>query len=237
MEPYLPWIIDILLIAAAAAMILIGVARGFIKTVVESAKLVASIVLAVLLGGLVGNFFQVAFVENVVREPVHNWVDETVTAVSEELNVDGIMAELPDFILGDDLRAEIEEATSQESRDAMVADVTEAITKPLSIAISKVMGYAVVFLVAFLALSVVAWLLNKWAESNEVVNTVNRILGGVLGGISAVITLLLVSSVIRMFWGDADFYQNSILLKFLGNLTSYIVFLNIENWIAPALGR
>ena len=237
MEPYLPWIADGLLIALAAAIIVIGIVRGFIKTVIESAKLVVSILLAVLIGGLLGTFIQNAFVEDMVREPVYGWVDETVTAVSEELNVDGVMAELPDFLVGEDLRAEIEEATSQESRDAMVADITEAITKPLSIAISKVIGYAVVFIVAFLALSVVAWLLNKWAESNEVVNTVNRILGGVLGALSAIITLLLISSIIRMFWGDADFYQNSILLKLLGNLTSYIVFLNIENWIAPALGR
>lgn len=237
MEPYLPWIIDGLLIAVAVAMIVIGVVRGFIKTVIESAKLVVSILLAVLIGGLLGNFFQVTFIEGLVREPVYGWVDETVTTVSEELNVDGVMAELPDFLIGDELRAEIEEATSQESRDAMVADITEAITEPLSIAISKVLGYAVVFVVAFLALSVVAWLLNKWAESNEVVNAVNRVLGGILGAVSAIVTLLLVSSVIRMFWGDAAFYQSSILLKLLGNVTSYIIFLNVENWILPALGR
>ena len=237
MEPYIPWIIDVLFIVVAAVMIIIGVKRGFIKTVIGSAKLILSILLAVLIGGLLGNFFQVAFVENTVREPVYHWVNETAAAVSEELNVDGIMEELPDFLIGDDLRAEIEEATSQESRDEMVKDITEAVTKPLSIAISKVLGYAVVFIVAFIALSIVAWLLNKWAENNEIVNTVNRALGGILGALSAVITLLIVSSVIRMFWGDASFYQNSILLKLLGNITVHIGFLNVENWIASALGK
>ena len=94
---------------------------------------------------------------------------------------------------------------------------------------SPIIGYIVVFVVALIVLSVVAHVLTKAISHIGILGRLNTLLGAVFGALLAVTVLLFVASVLRHFFGDADFYTNSVVLKFVAEseLLEKFSFLNI----------
>ena len=230
-------IFDVLFIIIAIIMIALGIKRGFIKSLIRSAKLILSVVLAYLLGSHLGLILKDSF----IGTPVYNFVYEKVNALyldaSSAVNVEEITAAFPQFIMTEDLKQQIADATSAESGEALVESVTLGIADPISTLISNVLGYILVFVLAFVGLSVVAWLLTALTDKIKLLGAANRVLGAVWGALMAAIILLMVASVIKLFFGETDFYQQTVVVKFFGDsaLLEAIKIFNIGSaWFSQA---
>jgi len=230
-------IFDVLFIIIAIIMIALGIKRGFIKSLIRSAKLILSVVLAYLLGSHLGLILKDSF----IGAPVYNFVYEKVNALyldaSSAINVEEITAAFPQFIMTEDVKQQIADATSAESGEALVESVTLGIADPISTLISNILGYILVFVLAFIGLSVVAWLLTALTDKIKLLGAANRVLGAVWGALMAAIILLMVASVIKLFFGETDFYQQTVVVKFFGDsaLLEAIKIFNIGSaWFSQA---
>ncbi|MBQ9774029.1 MAG: CvpA family protein [Clostridia bacterium] len=105
---------------------------------------------------------------------------------------------------------------------------------PASTVLGKVIGAVVVFVLAFIGLSIAAWFLTKLVDHIRLVALVNHLLGGVFGALSAAILLLLLSSVLKFFFGNFDFYRDTVIVQWFGDssLLDVLGFLNVGKWFS-----
>ncbi len=229
----IPIILDIAFILIAVIFIALGIWRGFIKSLIRSAKLILSIVLAALLGSYLGAFFKDAFVSNMVYTPVYSWIDSAYGAATENIDVEEILATIPEYALTDEVKASIESAASEESGTALVESVSHAIADPVADGISNVLGFVAVFLLSLIVLSILAWLLTKLADSLVILGAVNRILGGVWGAVTAFFLLVVIASIIKLLWANDPIYLDTAIVKLIGDsgILEALGFLDIGNII------
>lgn len=210
-------ILDILFVVVAVAIIAICAKRGFIKSLLHSAKLLFAVILAYVFGGQLGAFLNQHFIGASVRNFVYEKINGLYTSASSSLNIDEIAAKFPDFIMTEELKQTISNATAEESGEALVSSVTESISVPISTLISNIVGYIAVFIVSFILLIVVAWLLTKVIDKIAFLGTANHILGGVWGALIALILLFIAASVIKVFLGGTAGYDQTVIVKFFGD--------------------
>ncbi len=230
-------ILDILFVAVAVVLIALGAKRGFIKSLIRSAKLLLSVIFAYLLGPQLGLFLKNKF----IGTPVYNFVYEKVNGLyldaTSSINMDQITSSFPQFLMTEEVKQQIAGATSTESGEAMVQSVTQGIAEPISGLISNILGYVLVFVLAFVGLTVVAWLLTALSERIQLLGTANHVLGGIWGALNALIILFMAASVIKLFFAQTDFYQQTVVVRFLGDsaLLEAIKIFNIGSaWFSSA---
>ncbi len=225
---------DLLFLIIAGVFIFFGVWRGFIKSLVRSAKFLLAILFAYLFGSMLGLFFKDAFIGNMVYTPVRESVASNYEEMTSGLDVDEIMENLPSFAVTDEVRQAIVTATDEESGEALIDAVAGAIADPIASGISNALGYAVVFLLSILLLTVVAWLLTAVIDRIAFIGLANHILGGVWGALTALLLLLVITSVIKAFWGADPLYEETVLVKLLGDsgMLDALGFLNVGNILA-----
>ncbi len=224
-------LIDLLFLAIAGVFVFFGVSRGFIKSIVRSAKFILAILFAYLFGSLLGLFFKDAFIGDMVYTPVRESVASNYEELTSDVRVDEIMEYLPSFAVTDEVRQAIEHATEEESGEALIGTVAHAISDPIASGISNVLGYAAVFLLSIVLLTVVAWLLTAVIDRVAFIGLANHILGGAWGAMTALLILLVITSVIKAFWGTEPLYQESVLVRLLGDsgMLDVLGFLNVGN--------
>lgn len=186
----MPLFFDILFGVLAAIFIVVGVNRGFIKSLIHSAKLLLAIVITYFVAPFTSKFIYNAF----VFKPVNNWLTDVGANVVETL---------PKFL--------------QPKEDVVGKEVT-TIAESVSTIISNIAGYIVTFILAIILLSVLAWLLNKLANRVEFLGTANRVLGGVFGAVMGLFVLFVFAIILKTLDVDGAFYPETVLVKFLGNL-------------------
>ena len=226
--------LDLIFVALAAILVILGIFRGFIKSVIRSAKLILSFVLAYFLGSPFGMLLKDAFVGNWVYDGVSAKVNGVYNGVASNITADGLLSQFPDFIVSDELRATIANATSEETGEALVQSISKGIADPISTAVSNVLGYVLVFILAFIGLMIAAWFLTKIVEKFAFIGLANRILGGVWGALTALIAMIVISSVVKLFFGHTDFYTSSVLVKWIGDSEFFQAFgiFNLGNLIS-----
>ncbi len=225
------WIFDIAFLLIAAIFIIMGCVRGFIKSLIRSAKFILAIVIAYFLGSYMGLFFKDTFVGNMVYTPVHDWIDSTYQGATAGIDVEKLLEQIPPFAMTDELRATVTDAVANHSGEEFVNTVSRAVADPISTAISNLLGYVAVFLLALIGLSVLAWLLTKLADRLVFLGVANRILGGVWGALTAAIMLLVIASVLKAFFGSDPLYLDTVIVRFFGDsgALNALGFLNIGN--------
>jgi len=209
--------LDLLFVVIAIVFIFLGIFRGFIKSVVRSAKLIIAFVLAYFLGDKLGMLFKNSFVGNWVYGGVYDKVNSFYQNATGSFDPDSLLANFPSFIVNDELRGKIADSMSQESGEALVESVSMGISDPIAMAISNVLGYVLVFVLALIGLSIAAWFLTKLIDKIAFLGLANRILGGVWGALTAALLMIVVSSVVKLFFGNDEIYTSSVLVKFFGD--------------------
>ena len=214
-------ILDILFVLVAALFIFVGVRRGFIKSLIQSAKLVLTIIITYLCGSPVAAFIREKFVFKSVYDFWYAKVDNIYQEANASLNTAEFKTTVesaPDFLLAPEKKAEILASMSEESGAAMVDSVATSLTNPIADAISNIIGYVLTFFVAFILLTIVAWLLTKIADRVAVIGTANRILGGVFGALVGFVVLMVVAVIVAFIDAEGTVYPNTAIVKLLGNI-------------------
>ena len=211
-------ILDILFVVIAAIFIAVGVKRGFIKSLIQSAKLILTIVATYFLGSPVAAFIKEKFVFPKVYDFWYekiNGIYQSTSATTEELRA--TVESAPDIFLAPEKKAEILNSLSEENGAAMVESVSNNLSTPIADVISNIIGYAVTFVLAFVILTVAAWLLTKIADRFSIIGTANRILGGVFGAAVGVIILMIVAVIVKFLDVEDAIYPETAIVKLLGD--------------------
>ena len=209
-------ILDVLFIVAAAAFVFLGIKRGFIQSVIRSAKLILAFVFAYFLGSPVAGLLKNAFIGGWVNGFVYDKVNALYQGAAN-VGVDEIVANFPGFLMTDQVKASIESASSGEAGEALVQSVSASISDPIASLISNVLGYILVFLLSFIVLIIVAKLLTSVIDKIAILGTLNRVLGALWGALTGVLVLFVAASIVKLFLGGSDIYQTSVVVKFFGD--------------------
>ncbi len=220
---------DAALVFVGLALILVYAKRGFFKSLIHSLKTVLALVAAYFLGGKLAELLNDAFIFKWIRGGVFDKVNALYLQASDSLTVQNLSSSFPSFIMSEEVKMKI--STAEESGEALVNTVTDAIASPISNVISTVIGYVLVFVLALIALWIAAGLLDKLVEHIPLLNTANVILGALLGVVLAFALLFAVGSVLRYFLAGTELYAKSIIMKFFGesSVLDSLKFLDIGN--------
>ena len=212
-------VLDLLFVLVAAIFIVVGVRRGFIKSLIQSAKLVLTAVITYFAGSSVAAFLKEKFIFKSVYDFWYAKVDSIYQEANASLNTEGLrntVETAPDFLLAPEKKAEILASLSEESGTAMVDSVSTSLATPISDVISNILGYALTFVVAFILLTVVAWLLTKIADRIAFIGTANRVLGGIFGALMGLIVLSVIAVIIGFIDVKGAAYPDTLIVKLLG---------------------
>ena len=219
---------DILFVVAGLLTVLICVKRGFFLTLLRFLKLFLAFGAAYLWGGAFGSFLGEKFLNTPIRNWVFGRVNEIYQNTAGGFDVQSAVGAVPDFLLTDSLRGQLEALGG--SGEELVNSVTDTVAGSLSSVICSVLGFILVFLLAFLALTVVYVLIKHIKDRIPIIGLADRILGGVLGLALAWMLLLVVGSLLKVFFGNSEFYTGSAVMRFFGD-SDWFRMLNVSEWI------
>ena len=219
-------IADILFIVVGVLLILICAKRGFLKSVIHFFKTILAFVFAYLFGSKLGKLICDKWVADPVREWVHGKVEGMYSSAAESLDVEAVTAAFPNFAMNDEVKASLQGLNG--SGEELINNATEAIAGPAATVISNVIGYVSVFLISLVLLWIAAAILTKIVEHIGFLNTINTVLGGVLGLLIALTVLFVAASAIKLLAGSSPLYLDSAVVKFFGDskLLESLKFLN-----------
>ena len=226
------YIVDLLFLLFGAVTVFIFAKRGFFLSLLKFFKLLLSFIAAYLWGNFFGNFLS----EKVFYTPIRNSVFEKINGVyqsaAETFNAQSALEAVPKFLRTDSL---VEKVNSLEGNgEVLVNSITDSVAGALSAVICSVLGFLAVFVFAFLALTIVYFLIKGLRSKLKLLGMVDTLLGALLGVIFVWIVLLVIGSLLKFFFGADAFYTKSIIVKFFGesSILETLQFLNINNWLS-----
>lgn len=214
-------VLDILFVIIAAIFIMVGVKRGFIKSLIKSAKMLLTILLTYFVAPHTAAFIKDKFIFKPVYDFWYTKVDGVYQDATASLNIDGLRETIesaPKFLLADDKKEEILASLSEESGASVVESVSTSLANPVADGVSNILGYVLTFVLAFVVLTVAAWLLTKIADRIAFIGTANRILGGVFGAVMGAIVLIIAAVIIKFFVDGGEPYSETVIVKLLGDI-------------------
>ncbi len=220
-------IVDIIFLVAGISIVVIGVIRGFLGTVIHLLKYILAFVLAYFFGGLLADLLG----EFIFSSPVKSFVYDSLYSVYSEspalFDVSHAIDALPSFLVGDSVREGLDAA--QGTGEVLLQNMTDAVATPIISVVSNIFGYALSFLLALVGLWIAAVILTKLIDKIQLLGRLNRLLGFALGLVMSLLLLFAVSSIIRFFWGTTEFYHNTVIVRFFGDssLLRLLAFLDI----------
>lgn len=222
----MPLILDLVFVLIAVIFIAIGVKRGFIKSLIQSAKLILTIIATYFFGSHASAFLREKFIFKSVYDfffgkfnGIYESAEGSIELFREKLG--NFFDETPEYILNiflaPEKREELLNAISDENTSALVETVSRNFANPIADVASNILGYVLTFVLAFVILTVAAWLLTKIAERVAFIGTANRILGGVFGAAVGAIVLMIVAVIVKFLDAENAIYPNTAIVKLLGD--------------------
>ncbi len=204
------FILDILLIAIFGLLVFRGFRRGFIRSILGLGRLILAFVITAVFGSKFSGWLD----ETLINPPIFELVNGKLTTLGEKANgsIENLHDSIPDF-LSSHLGGEIGGVTG--NIDATVDQWSHTIANGLSGAIATVLGTVLLFVLSFLVLTVVLLILSK-IISKTIFNGPDKLLGLVMGAISGVIAVILLSKVLGALvtvFGQEQLIYDSIILK------------------------
>ncbi len=169
-------IVDIVLILVVLAGFILGIKRGFIKTVAKPVKLALAIVIAFSFAAPASE----AFIEPTVKEPISNQIEGVLLEKSETLTPENMNEELPTLlkIAATVFNIQIDGVSADADSEEIIAQIVDKLISPAVHIISTAIAFLVLYIVSNIALSILLSILNSVFDTGFV-GTVNKILGAV----------------------------------------------------------
>ena len=241
------YLFDIILVAVFGLTILICCLRGFMRSVIEVAKLIVSYLLARIFGGYVTNWLREHIVLDGLKDRIAQIIKDLIAkygpagaATGEEatkFDLSSLFTEMPEEFteLIDKSGVSLDSlsdkfAPLKEATGAQLGELSANIAKPLVNTISAVAGFVIVFTVSMIVLSIVGFFICKIVDL-PVIKDIDRALGAALGAVAGVVYVWIICLVVgaiveRNLLGDStpaleQFASNSFILKFVCSHSSF----------------
>lgn len=222
-------ILDIAVIIAFAAFLLIGIKNGFVKELIS----LISFVLAAIITFAVANWvapliydgFLSNFVENSIQKAIASSVGndvESIALVIPEAFVNAAKSfniDLNEIIFGN-----IGE-TIQQTAEAVANAINLNIARPLIIGILNIILFIILFVLLKLIIKWIGSILN-FISKIPILKSVNKLLGGILGGIKGIVLICIVCYLITLIIGFTSDGVFGITDSVIANTKVFKMFLN-----------
>ncbi len=205
------YLLDIILLAVFAILVIRGWRRGFLESLLGLGRLVLAFIITNVFNSQVAAWLDKTF----INPPVYSYVSNKLGGLAESANgsITDLFNSIPDS-LSTHLGGDIAGVTGD--IDATVAQWSRNISDGISGAVSSVLGTILLFVVSFLVLTIVLKLLSGVVKKLPIIGTVNSVLGLVLGVVSGIVVVILLSKVLGPFMiaiGQEDLVDASKILK------------------------
>ena len=225
-------IADIVFLTVGVAFVILGAMRGFLQTVIHFFKYILAFVLARLFGSMLGTLLGDLFIASPVKEFVYNRFYGMYLESPGAFTAEKAIESLPSFLVTDTVREGIYAA--QGSGESLLRDMTDAVAAPIISVFSNILGYILAFILALVVLWLIAKIVTGLIDNLHLFGKMNRFLGFLLGLAMGLTFMFAVSSVVRFFFADTDFYQNTAIIKCFGDSSAlrFLSFLDIgAGWL------
>ena len=231
------YILDLIFIALAVVMIILGAKKGLIKALLDGLSTIASGIIAYILATPVAKVIYDAFVRGIVKSEFLKGLDDSGTdfgSISEKVNA--LVNELPEGALniaskfGFDVNGAILNVVSSapDSNESLVETLMTNIGDNIFLKITEAVTMFALFIIVSIALTFVIRLLNKVVKKLPVIKQANKLAGGLLGLVKAVVIIFVVSTVLVFVQNEelAPMINSSVILKVVNDINPL---LNIFN--------
>ncbi|MBP3301230.1 MAG: CvpA family protein [Clostridia bacterium] len=194
--------LDILIVAIVGLSIFFGVRRGLIRTAIHLFGSIIALVLALIFSAPLGEYIDT----NYVNTPMREWTVNQLTVGDDpsvtDVDFDGLFSDRASFLvetcefLGVDVD-EMNRSYQQLKADGLEQAKSAILAKmvdPLSSVISRAIAFGVIFLAAIVAIVVIS-LFSKFLNHLPIVRKMNKLGGGILGGITGVLLALILVAI------------------------------------------
>lgn len=212
-------------------LVIIGAKRGFFLSVLKLFRMIIAVAMAYWFGGKLGAVLGDKVFFKVVRRFVLDKVNGIYNDLSAEFNVNALVEKFPKFFMTEHLQGELNAIDG--NGEELVNALTDSITTSISSFLGKLLGSILIFVATLIVVGIVCRLIKKLRERKTVFSSMDTILGGALGFVFAWILLLLVGSLLKLFFSESAFYTQSVVVKFFAesSLLDSIHFLNVGGWM------
>ena len=221
-------LIDVLVIAAFAGCLIRGIKKGFIKSIIGIA-----IVIAAILGALA---FSPAVTKKINDAFVYDAVVSVASDAIPKVDTDTLVNEMPSAFKKvidkfgadpDDIKYLFADSDPDESENSKRSRIAEFMAKPLAWTISRALAFFIAFVLIYVILLIVSFVVFLFVKL-PVLKAADKLLGAVLGGVRGFVLAWGLSLAIcallphlAVLWDGVvpeTVIDNSIVVKFLGKL-------------------
>ena len=224
--------IDIILAVIIILPVILGIKRGFVKTVMGLVSVLIAMCASYILTPYLSPLCRNKIVEPYMRTPVESQIESMLDASGETFDTESLenLSEIPDVVknICDTFGIDIQDIKSNEEIDKQSPDqsISDHITELILSRTAYIIAFISVFIAAAIVLRIITIILCAICKM-PILNSINRIAGAVFGfcfgGISAFVIakllILLLPTLVsvnpELFGGAAE---QSVLLKLIGNL-------------------
>ena len=181
-------IVDVILAIICIFVLIKYSMKGFLKTILDIARLALSVLLAIMFRGVIANLINSLFMNDAIYKWVNNSVSKHVSGISSGVNFVKIYEDAPEFysevlsVFGLDFY-ELKYAMENLATET-VDNVSRAIATPLANMLSTIIAVLVIFIIAMIILYFVVKLICKITKI-KLIKVIDKILGIALGIILA----------------------------------------------------
>lgn len=198
------YILDVAVILLFVLAILIGIKRGFVKTVIRLVGCLLALVIAYSLSGVIAGGAYDAFLAPTVKEQIVAHVPSADTESLRE-GLDAVMEQLPGFVRNavdnsigstDQIVNYLEGALSGDV-ESLAATVSDKVIRPVAVAMLQMICFFILFIVLMIVVIILSCVINKVFKL-PLLKQANGVLGGILGAVEGVLWVLVAVTVIQL---------------------------------------
>ncbi len=227
------YVVDILYVLAALAVIILFATRGFFSSVFHFGRYIAAAIITYSFGPLLSKFLYQKWIFHWIAVPVAEKVENFLNNTVGSVDIEGILESLPALVqkMADTEALTAKYGTAVDSFGDVAKEFSASVSAPLATLISNILAYVAIFVVSILLLKLLFFLLNQFFDSVPLLNALNHFLGALLGVFAAFLVLAaitwLLGVVISLFASSgrvAELAEGSKIFGFFKNLNFFNLF-------------
>ncbi len=226
-------ILDVILITVFAAFVFTAAKKGFMLTLLELIAVIVALALSYQFSPTVAQAAYDGIVKDSMIETVEVQLDEGLNISSSTAQAEVIITAIPDFMVdfatsvGVDLETVKAQISSEKfSAENLATELVEKIAQPIVVGALTVVFFLLLSAVLLFVLKWLAQILSKLFKL-PLIGTVNKVLGGVLGGCKGVLVIVFICTFLEILFSNGDneianAVNNSYVIGLLDNVNPFM---------------
>ena len=212
------FLVDFILLAIVVLFAVAGFKKGFVKTLISSAKKIVAFVVATTFSSRLGAWLKEQFFMEKAREIIKSKLSEFIgEKAATDIDLSNLLDSEHSGFLSFIEKMNVDTETlsnmliSQEGK--VVDNISDYIAEPCVNAISSVIAFVILFFGTLLVLLVVGAILNLIAKL-PVLKGTNKLLGGILGAAMGIFWAFVLTALIRII---VPYFSDNAVIASLAN--------------------